>query len=154
LWVNKNLVVVGVGHRTNMEAYEQIKYQLARMNVNCLALPSYQTKTQHILGTVQIVDHDLVLVRDEITDKEVIRFLTEQHFTIISIPENHEVRTKQAMNIVTVSPRNIIMTADCPETKALFTNAGLSITAELDLTQLIHGAGGLACATGIIAREE
>lgn len=154
LWVNKKLVVVGIGNRTNREAYKQIKHQLAKMNVDCVALPSYQTKTQHILGTVQFVDYNLVLVRHEITDKEVIRFLTEQHFTIVNIPENPEVRTKQAMNIVTLSPRNIIMTADCPKTKELITNAGINIAAELDLTQLINGAGGLACATGIIAREE
>lgn len=57
------------------------------------------------------------------------------------------------MNIVTVSPRTIIMNADCPETKGLYLKAGLTIAAEIRMTQLINGAGGLACATGIISRE-
>ena len=153
LWVNKKLVVVGVGNRTNNEAYLQIKSVLSKMNVDCIPLPSYQTKTQHILGTVQFVDHDLVLVRNEITDKEVSRFLKEHHFNIINIPENIEVRTKQAMNIVTIAPRSIIMTADCPETKEICVKAGISIAAEPDLTQIINGAGGLACAVGILGRE-
>lgn len=154
LWVNKKLVVVGVGNRTNKEAYEQIKYQLSKMNVDCIALPSFQTKTQHILGTVQFVDHDLVLVRSGITDKQVSDFLIKQQYQVLNVPENAEVRTRQAMNIVTLSPRKIIMTAGCPETKELFINAGIHIAVELELTQLINGAGGLACATGIIAREE
>lgn len=154
LWVNEKLVIVGVGNRTNTSAFQQIRDQLSKMNIECVALPSYQTKTQHILGTVQFVDHDLVLVRNEITDDEVTRFLKYHNFEVINIPDNIEVRTKQAMNIVTVSPRNIIMTADCPETKAIFQNAGLTVTAELDLTQMINGAGGLACATGILSREE
>jgi N-dimethylarginine dimethylaminohydrolase len=154
LWVNEKLVVVGVGNRTNSSAFQQIRTQLSKMDVECVALPSYQTKTQHILGTVQFVDNNLVLVRYEITDLEVIRFLEYHNFTVIKVPDNIEVRTKQAMNIVTVSPRNIIMTADCPETKSIFQNAGLTIAAELDLTQMISGAGGLACATGILARED
>ena len=153
LWLNKKLVVVGVGNRTNREAYEQIKQLLAKMNVKCIALPSYQTKTQHLLGTLQIVDRKLALLRHEITDKAVSRFLTEQHFIVINIPENNEVRTKQAMNIVTLSARNIMMAAGCPETKAIIENAGITVAVELDLTQLINGAGGLACAAGIIARE-
>ena len=154
LWINNNLVIVGVGNRTNNEAYLQIKLALSKMNVDCISLPSYQTKTQHILGTVQFVDRNLVIVRQEITDNEVNRFLKEHDFTIINVPENNEVRTKQAMNIVTISPRTIVMTADCRESKELFIKAGLTIAAELDLTQLINGAGGLACAVGIVGREE
>jgi N-dimethylarginine dimethylaminohydrolase len=153
LWVNKKLVVVGVGNRTNQAAYEQIRSLLAKMNVHCIALPSYQTRTQHILGTVQFVGKRIVLLRHEITDPAIERFLNENRFIVVHVPENNEVRNKQAMNIVTISPRNVIMTADCPETKALFINAGITIAAELELTQLINGAGGLACATGIIGRK-
>lgn len=154
LWVKKNLVAIGVGNRTNEEAFQQIKKILATMNVDCVSLPSYQTKTQHLLGTVQFVDKDIVLVRSEIADKEITNFLKSYHYTVVNVPENNEVRTKQAMNIVTVEPGKIIMTAGCPETKALFLHAGLTIAAELELAQLINGAGGLACATGIIARGD
>jgi N-dimethylarginine dimethylaminohydrolase len=153
LWVKDNLVLVGVGNRTNREAYEQIRSILGKMRVECVALPSYQKRTQHMLGTLQIVDEGLVLVRHEIADKGVMRFLQERHFTVIKIPENGEVLAKQAMNFVTVSPRNILMTAGCPETKEIYLRAGLMIAAELDLTQLMRGAGGLACATGILARS-
>jgi N-dimethylarginine dimethylaminohydrolase len=153
LWVHDKLVAVGVGNRTNRQAYEQIKNILKQSDVECAALPSYQTNTQHLLGTVQIVDRDLALVRHEITDKAVIRFLEDHHFTLVKIPENREVRTRQAMNIVTVAPRTIVMTAGCPETRSIYLHTGLTIAAELDLSQLMHGAGGLACATGIISRS-
>jgi N-dimethylarginine dimethylaminohydrolase len=153
LWVNENSVLVGVGNRSNEEAFEQIKNILQKMNVSCVSLPSYQTKTQHLLGTVQIVDKDMVLIRYEITDKNVIHFFEERNFKVVKVPENIEVTTKQAMNIVTVSARNIIMTAGCPLTKKIFEDAGLKIAAELDFAQLINGAGGLACATGIVGRS-
>jgi N-dimethylarginine dimethylaminohydrolase len=154
LWLNDKLVVVGVGNRTNCEGYEQIRVVLGQQGVECVALPSTQATTQHLLGSVQIVDRDLALVRHGIISTDVINFLEEQGFAVVKIPENREVRIRQAMNIVTVVPRTIFMSAGCPETKLLYQEAGLKIAAELELTQLINGAGGLACATGILARHK
>jgi N-dimethylarginine dimethylaminohydrolase len=152
LWLKDDLVLVGVGNRTNREGFRQVREILEPQGVECLALPSHQVTTQHLLGSIQLVDRDLALVRHEIIAAEVIAFLEERNITVVKIPENLEVRERQAMNIVTVAPRRVIMTAGCPETKRLFREAGVTIAAELDLTQLINGAGGLACATGIIAR--
>lgn len=152
LWLKDDLVLVGVGNRTNRQGYEQIREVLHQQGVKCVALPSSQATTQHLLGSVQIVDRELALVRHEIIDPEVISFLGQQRCTVIKIPENREVRTRQAMNIVTVAPRTIFMTAGCPETKSAYRKAGLIIAAEFELTQLMYGAGGLACATGIAAR--
>jgi N-dimethylarginine dimethylaminohydrolase len=152
IWLKDDLVVVGVGNRTNSQGYGQIRDVLWQQGVECASIPSTQVTTQHLLGSVQIVDNDLALVRHEIIDPAVIRFFEEHRFTVVKIPENLEVMNQQAMNIVTVAPRTIFMTAGCPETKRLYLNAGLKIASELDLTQLICGAGGLACATGIVAR--
>jgi len=154
LWLNEKLVAVGVGNRTNMAAFEQIRRVLATIGVDSVPLPSHQQVTQHLLGAVQIVDRNLALVRCGITDPEVTALLQQQGFAIVSIPENREVTTQQAMNIVTVAPRLIIMTAACPETRQLYLDAGLTIAAELQISQLINGAGGLACAAGIVSRED
>lgn len=153
LWLRDDLVLVGVGNRTNAEGYRQVREVLVRQGVECRAVPSYQVTTQHLLGSLQIVDRDLVLVRDGIVHPEVITLLEAQQMTVVRIPENDEVCTRQAMNIVTVAPRTVFMTAGCPETKELYRCAGLTVAAELELAQLIGGAGGLACATGIIGRN-
>jgi len=153
LWLRENLVLVGVGHRTNQAGYAQVAAVLQEQGVTCLPLPSYQTHTQHLLGTVQIVDRDLALVRHEITDSAVVRLLEEYGLDVVRVPERDEVLNRQAMNIVTVAPLTIIMTAGCPETRSQYEGAGLTVAAELELTQLMRGAGGLACATGIVARS-
>ncbi|PKN16075.1 MAG: hypothetical protein CVU66_02285 [Deltaproteobacteria bacterium HGW-Deltaproteobacteria-23] len=153
LWINRKLVAVGVGNRTNMAAFTQIRQILSTDGIDCVPLPSCQTTTQHLLGSLQLVDRNLALVRNGITAPEITTFLEKHGFTVINIPENSEVTTRQAMNIVTVAPRHIIMTAGCPLTKQLFQAAGLTVVAELAISQLINGAGGLACATGILARN-
>jgi N-dimethylarginine dimethylaminohydrolase len=154
LWLRDDLVLVGVGNRTNQDGYRQIREVLAGQGVACVALPSSQVTTQHLLGSVQIVDRELALVRHQIIAPEVVSFLEEQHFNVARIPENREIRERQAMNIVTVAPRTVFMTAGCPEMKELYLQLGLAIAAELELTQLINGAGGLACATGVVSRTE
>jgi arginine deiminase len=47
----------------------------------------------------------------------------------------------------------VIKAAGCPGLKKLYEKAGLSVAAEIRITQLINGAGGIACATGILARD-
>lgn len=153
LWMTDRLVAIGVGSRTNREGFEQVRDVLRRMGIECVALPFRRTRTQHLLGAVQIVDADLVLVRSEIVERDVLTFLRERNFTIVHVPENREVLERQAMNIVALSPRTVLMAAGCPMMKAVYADAGLAVAAEIDITELLKGAGGLACATGIIARS-
>jgi N-dimethylarginine dimethylaminohydrolase len=152
LWVHDALVTVGVGGRTNREGFEQIRKVLRSMEVECVALPFSSGATQHLLGVVQFIDRDRALVRTANASREIVGFLKDHHITVIGVPENREVRARQAMNVVTISPRTIIMTSACPETKELYLRAGLTIAAEIEIDQLLNGAGGLACATGILGR--
>ena len=46
LWINRKLVAVGVGNRTNFAGYEQIKKILAKIGIEAVALPSTQQITQ------------------------------------------------------------------------------------------------------------
>ncbi len=154
IWLREDLVLMGVGNRTNRQGYEQVATILAKFGISSVSVPSFQTYTQHLLGTLQVVDRTLALVRHEIADASITSLLEEQGFTVICIPEHWEVRMRQAMNIVTVAPRSIIMTNGCPVTKEHYLNAGLTVVAELELTQMMAGAGGLACATGIICRKD
>lgn len=153
LWIHKDLVAVGVGNRTNLEGYQQLKTILAEIGIETVSLPSTQQTTQHLLGSVQIVARDLAFIRTELVASEGVSFLAGHGFRIVAVPENSEVRCRQAMNIVTIAPAKIIMTTACPETRQLYESAGVDVVAELSISQLINGAGGLACATGTLARN-
>jgi N-dimethylarginine dimethylaminohydrolase len=151
LWIRKDLVAVGVGKRTNSEAFRQLQRLLAEDGVHCIALPP-PDRTQHLLGGIQLVGCGKVLVRTGIVAPRVTDFLTEQGLFVVAIPENEEVRSRQAMNVVVTAPAELVMPARCPQTRALYERAGLRIGAEVEISQLINGGGGLACATGIVRR--
>ena len=152
LWVNSRLVVVGVGNRTNTEGFSQVRDELKIHGMDCVSVPAPRYTT-HLLGVLQFVDSDLALVRVDLADLEIIDLLKRNKIDIVNIPENDEVKERQAMNIVTVTPKEIIMPADCPKTRKIYRGCGIKIVAEVKINQLINGRGGLACATAVLDRE-
>ncbi|MFH1655278.1 MAG: arginine deiminase family protein [Candidatus Omnitrophota bacterium] len=152
LWLNNRLMVVGVGKRTNIKGFREVKEELKKDNIECLSVPAPQG-TLHLLGALQFVDSALALVRVDLVDSDIVNFLKQNKIKIIKIPENAEVRKKQAMNFVAIAPRKIVMPADCPKTRRIYERFGIKIAAEVKITQLVNGGGGLACATGILTRK-
>ena len=142
----------GLGRRTNSDGFQQLRAVLKAQGVATLAV-DLPAATQHLLGILHIVDADLALVRTQIASKRLINILKRAGIAIIDVPETEEVLVRQGMNVLTVKPRVIVMPVNCPELKRLYTACGITIAAEIGIDQILNGAGGLACATGILARE-
>ena len=153
LWVNPKIVVVGVGNRTNDNGFKQVKEELNKDGVRCLRFPA-SCGSLHLLGAAQFIDKNLAMVRVKLVRPEFVDFLQKNKIEIIRIPENDEVKNKQAFNFITIAPRKIIMPANCPKTKKIFQQQKIKVLAEVPVTQLINAGGGLACATGVLKRAD
>lgn len=151
LWLRKNLVIIGIGNRTNKEGFLQIKNILKLQGVKCLGI-QLPAGIQHLLGILQIVDADLALVRKSYIPMSAEICLRETGYEILKIEESYEVRSRQSMNFVVVAPRKIVMIKN-PITKNLYNNLGLEVIGEISTDELLKGAGGIGCATGILERE-
>jgi N-dimethylarginine dimethylaminohydrolase len=151
LWLDRRTVVCGVGNRTNAEGFRQLREVLAAQGVAAVAAPMPKG-VQHLLGLLQIVDAKLALLRHEKAPKALARLLKRRRFRVVPIPESAEVVAGQGMNVVTVSPRRIVMPADCPRLGEIYRSAGLHVAGTADVRQLRLAAGGLACAVGILSR--
>lgn len=151
LWVNGKLVMVGVGNRTNFEGFSQVKDVLEPRGIRCICVPAVDGAL-HLLGALQFIGRAAALVRVDLIGKEIMDFLRQHKINIIKVPENIDVREKQAMNIVTLSEGEIIMPAGCPEARKIYQRQGIKIAAEVKIGQLINGGGGLGCATAVIER--
>ncbi|MEI7530250.1 MAG: arginine deiminase family protein [Elusimicrobiota bacterium] len=145
LWLDERTVICGTGNRTNTEGFRQLRGSLAPQGVRAVSV-KLPGGVQHLLGLLQIVDRKLALLRVQKATGSIRAVLKKNRFTIIPVPETDEVTRRQGMNIVTIAPRKIIMAAGCPGLKALYLKAGLSVAAEVEISQLVNGAGGLACA--------
>lgn len=152
LWLNKNTVIIGVGNRTDKTGFLQLYSDLQNIGIKCIEVPAASSSI-HLLGSVQIVDKDLAFVRASSVSENIIGILKEYGYSIVSVKENDEICNNFAMNIVTISPRKILMPSCCPGTKKIYCKNGLDVVAELDAFQISMGGGGLGCATAILERE-
>ncbi|MDD5669263.1 MAG: arginine deiminase family protein, partial [Candidatus Omnitrophica bacterium] len=151
VWITGAMVAVGVGRRTNEEGFRQLREELARDKITCCAVPNPRGSI-HLLGSVQLVDSSLALVRSGSSGPEIRTLLKKNRYRIVTIPENNEVIKNHAMNFVVLGPRKIVMPSGCPETRKIYERAGITVVGEISVTQLINGGGGLACASGILSR--
>jgi N-dimethylarginine dimethylaminohydrolase len=152
LWAREDLVLVGVGNRTNRDGFDQLAACLSPMGVRCeaIALPD---RVQHLLGCFQIVDKDLAVVRGSILPDASRSLIEGLGFDLLFLEESEEVARHQAMNFVVLGPRRIAMTAGCPYAAAIYRDAGIEVAHEFDIQELLKGAGGPACATAVIYRK-
>ncbi|MER5750867.1 arginine deiminase family protein [Streptomyces sp. NPDC002088] len=150
-WLRSDLVAVGLGTRTNDAGARQVAQEAQQQGAQVLRL-SVPNGVQHLLGVLQVLDADLLAARTSIMDPADVRRLRDLGFTVVDIPESDEVRTHLAFNFVTVAPRSILMPTGSRDTAALLARHGVECVARVPIPELAKGAGGIACATGILAR--
>lgn len=151
LWFDQNTVAIGIGNRTNMEGAQQLTHFLNTEGVDTVLVPLPKS-VQHLLGLLQIVDRQTALVRASLIDDTLSSVLKTKFTQIIVVPETREVTELQGMNVVCVGPRQVIMAANCPSLRALYESHNIHVMAEVDISQYLCAAGGIACATGILER--
>lgn len=150
LWIDPKVVLLGVGCRTNVHAREQLTETMASMGVDVIPveLPS---GVQHLLGVVNFVSGDLAVVHGDKAPGALSTILNDRGFEQIEVRSSDEVDRGGGMNFVTIEPRRIVMPSGCPATRAAYEERGIRCH-ELDVSEYLKAAGGLACLTGILQR--
>ena len=152
LWVNSRLVIAGIGKRSNIEGFRQLKTELKRDGVSCVDVASARNSL-HLLGSLQFVDADMALIREGSLSRETVSLLRKNKIKTVVIPENSETSQKQALNFVTISPLVIIMPSACPRTRKIYEKSGIRVLYETPVLQMLSACGACGCATGILARD-
>jgi N-dimethylarginine dimethylaminohydrolase len=151
LWLNQETVLIGLGNRTNEAGADQLAVVLAEQGVATrrFRLPS---QVQHLLGLLQVVDRDLAVVRTELAPAGLLDALAEIGLEIVEVAESEAVTTGQAMNLLTIGPRTVVLVGGWPDIRDRLADRGVAVAACVDCPELVKCAGGLACATGILCR--
>lgn len=152
LWIRPDVVFVGVGNRTNIEGFRQVQRILSEFAVTCIPF-SLPRRVQHLLGLLQIIGPKTALLRERLASRRLCLALRRYGYGVVAIDESEEVERGQAMNIVTIRENTVIMPEDCPKLRAFFESSGIEIVGTTRIRQLVHAAGGIACATGILTRK-
>lgn len=152
LWIRHDLVLVGVGRRTNDAGYDLVRRVLADQGVRCAAVPM-SPGVQHLLGMVNLIDSDLAAMR--CPTARLRRRLNEVGVKMLDLSADPALADELALgrshNFVTLAPRVVLMPAGNPRTRAVLEAEGVEVI-EREVSQYLCAAGGIGCLTGVLGR--
>ena len=150
LWLDSETVMVGVGLRTNDEAFVELKELLATLGVRARAVPMPQG-VQHLLGVVNLIDGDLAALHGGRAPSRLKVFLASHGVETLTLPPGEELDQGRGLNFVTLAPRRVLMPAGCPGVRGQLEEAGVDVV-EAEVGEYLKAAGALGCLTGILSR--
>jgi N-dimethylarginine dimethylaminohydrolase len=151
LWYRPDELLVGVGRRTNREAVARLRRLVASERVRVTAIPLCGG-TQHLLGVVNRIDDDLVVLDRERASARLRRALRQGGIDAIELPPDEELRARRGANVIALGDRRVLMPSGCPGIRRRLDAHRVDVV-EVDVSEYIRAGGGIACATGIIHRE-
>ncbi len=150
LWLDREHVLIGIGRRTNAAGADAVAAVLAEQGVatQSVALPA---GTQHLLGVVMLVDHDLAVVHGGRLTDDIVAALQASGYRLLVMDPDEEVTARRSLNLVTVAPGRVLMPAGCPRTRTRLERAGVDVH-DVDVSEYVKAGGALGCLTGILRR--
>jgi N-dimethylarginine dimethylaminohydrolase len=152
LWAGPDLVLLGVGRRTNEEGADAVTACLGEMGVQTRRF-EVPRGVQHLLGILNFADEALAVIDAERCPEALRRWLLDAGFRVLELPSSEELHARKSLNFVPLAPGRVVMNAGCPETRALLEAEGVEVH-ELDVSEYLAAAGGLGCLTGVLRRGE
>ncbi len=151
-WLDDRKVLLATGPRTDSLGARQVALTLAEQGVD-VVMTSLVDGDMHLMGQLRFLDRDLALLWPGRVTGRTTDALVDHGYGIIEVVNTDEATRRMAMNLVTLGPRRVIIPSGNPATRAMLEGARIQcITVQVD--ELIKGAGGIGCMTGVLERAQ
>ena len=154
VWFDDQTVVVGRGYRTNDDGIRQFAAIVgAGVEVVVAQLPHWRGPADvfHLMSVISPVDRDLAVVYSPLMPVTLRERLLERGTTLVEVPDD-ELKTMGA-NVLAIAPRECVMVAGSPRTRALLERAGAAVHVYVGEEISMKGGGGPTCLTRPLARR-
>jgi N-dimethylarginine dimethylaminohydrolase len=150
-WIDADAVLLATGLRTNAEGAAQVTALLHEMGIEVIPV-GLPYGAMHLMGQLRFANRDLAIAWPGRVPHAAVEALRARGYTVLFLPDENEAIDGMALNFVTLGPRQILMSAGNPVTRAFYQEAGIDChTVEVD--ELLKAAGSIGCLTGILERE-
>jgi N-dimethylarginine dimethylaminohydrolase len=154
IWLDSRTLLIGRGFRTNAAGIRRMVELLQPLGVNVVEVPlpywDGPGDVLHLMSFISLLDSDLAVVYRRLLPVPLFELLTERNVDLVDVPE--EEYMSLGCNVLAVAPRQLVMVAGNPVTKARLQNAGCTI-AEFEGREIcVPGAGGPTCLTRPLLR--
>lgn len=158
IWVDKTTLAVGRGVRTNQAGIEQLGEILAPLGVSVLGfdlpLGNGAEACLHLMSVMSPLDEKLALVYAPMLPVAFWQLLKDRGYTLVEAPDDEFAASNGLnLNVLALTPGEVIMVEGFPKTQALMEKAGCKVTAFNADALCIPCEGGPTCLTRPVWRE-
>ena len=154
VWLDERTIAVGRGYRTNAEGILQLGALLGDSidELVVVPLPHWRGPSDvlHLMSLISPVDRDLAVVYSPLLPVPFREVLIERGCRLVEVPD--EEFDTMGTNVLAIAPRDCVMLAGNPQTRAALEAAGARVTEYAGGEISVKGAGGPTCLTRPLAR--
>lgn len=150
--VNAGLALIGCGGRTNPAGAARVGALLAGSGIGEVVPVRLTPDCLHLDCALNVVSRRLALAHPDRLPADCSRALRRHGFEILPAPSREEAGEGMSINLVALEPGVVLMPAGRPATRRILEQAGV-VCLEVEVGELMKGAGGIHCMTGIIHRS-
>jgi len=164
VYMSDDILLIGIGDRTNNAALEQLLGDLKENNLVTVVAVPIPYWAVHLDGLLMFLDRDLCVIhKQSLTGRsmliepnrrrrriDLLDYLASKGFQFIEVTDYE--RYMRATNLVAIGPRKAVGYAGIDRVKRLLIQNGVDLI-EVDGSEFIRGGGGPHCMTAPILRD-
>jgi len=154
VWLDDQTIAVGHGYRTDEDGILQLRGLLgdAIDELIVVSLPHWRGPGEvlHLMSLISPVDRDLAVVYSPLLPVGFRRRLVAHGCELIEVP--HEEFETMGTNVLALGPRDCVMLAGNPRTRAALERAGTRVREYRGEEISVKGGGGPTCLTRPVYR--
>lgn len=151
MWVDRHTVILGTGCRTNKAGYEQVEYELRRMDVTEIIPMQIPYGHAHIDGLLNFASHDVAMIHACQVPYDVCDVLKRKGIKILESPSQTEAKETLGVNFVAIKSGLVVQPAGNPRCKELLEKNGIEVIS-IDFSEILKGWGAIHCTTVFLKR--
>ena len=145
VWLSQDTLAIGIGHRSNADAVDQLKGLFPSIQFLAIPLPGQGGPKAcfHLGSILSMLGPDLALVHEPLLPDVLRSELQNRGIeTVTCAPEEFDT---QACNVLCTSPYRVVMVDGNPQTKASLEARKVTVTGVPGEELMLLGTGGPTC---------
>jgi N-dimethylarginine dimethylaminohydrolase len=156
VWLDKKILAVGEGYRTNREGINQLKRLVSDVIEEFIVVPlphwNGRDDVLHLMSMISPIDRDLAVVYSKQMPVRFRQYLFKRGMKLIEVSDSEY--ESMGCNILALKPRKCLMLSGNPETMEKLVREGVEVLIYDGFEISRKGFGGPTCLTRPLLRNE
>ena len=150
--VNSDLVFLGIGLRTNIEAVNFVSEILKIQGFSDIIIVQTTYGCGHLDGVINLINSKYAAIVPRRASYILYESLKRHGYSIVELTNINEVDTLMSINFVGINNETILINKNAKDSIQKYNDCGVKCV-EVDVSELTNGGGSVHCMTGVVWRK-